>query len=64
LGGTIKKDGTFRLGRLKDGDRIIAGKYRVAVNALSHEVAPNGFLVSTTYFVAEKFRSTKTSGIE
>ncbi|MDR0610121.1 MAG: hypothetical protein LBG58_08430 [Planctomycetaceae bacterium] len=62
--GTIQKDGTFQLGRLKDGDGIIAGKYRVAVNASTPEVAPNGFLISTTHFVAEKFRSPKTSGIE
>ncbi|MDR2170834.1 MAG: hypothetical protein LBP59_11885 [Planctomycetaceae bacterium] len=61
--GTIQKDGTFRLGRYKDGDGIIAGKYQVAVNSFTATVG-EGLMPSVTYFVAEKFRSTKTSGIE
>ncbi|MDR2168531.1 MAG: hypothetical protein LBP59_00120 [Planctomycetaceae bacterium] len=61
--GTIQKDGTFRLGRYKDGDGIVAGKYQVAVNSFTTSVGEN-LGPDTTYFVAEKFRSTKTSGIE
>jgi major membrane immunogen (membrane-anchored lipoprotein) len=64
--GKIQKDGTFRLGRLKDGDGIIAGKYQVAiVGALTQNSSENHRkVVSTTYLVAEKFRLPKTSGIE
>jgi hypothetical protein len=64
--GKIQKDGTFRLGRLKDGDGIYRGKYRVAISdAFKQELSSDGSrVISGTYFVAEKFRSTQTSGFE
>jgi hypothetical protein len=64
--GKIQKDGTFRLGRFKDGDGIYPGKYQIAITgAFQQELSQDkNHVISGTYFVAEKFRSTQTSGIE
>jgi hypothetical protein len=64
--GKIQKDGTFRLGHLKDGDGIIAGKYQVTIgDAVTRKLSEDRrSITSTTFLVAEKFRLPKTSGIE
>ncbi|MDR1290178.1 MAG: hypothetical protein LBK06_03155 [Planctomycetaceae bacterium] len=94
--GDIHEDGTFRLGILKDGSGIPAGKYGVGVEAFNVS-SPSGNLPTTnnnknqrnqknktvapknkaeralplavgrpeiTHLIAEKYRSSKTSGIE
>ncbi|MDR1480673.1 MAG: carboxypeptidase-like regulatory domain-containing protein [Planctomycetaceae bacterium] len=61
----IKKDGTFRMGMLKDGEGIPAGKYKVAIaDALGLEQAAPGKQPVQKNLVAPKFRTTATSGIE
>ncbi|MDR1479983.1 MAG: hypothetical protein LBJ00_13695 [Planctomycetaceae bacterium] len=61
---TINEDGTFRMGVLKDGEGIPAGKYNVAVAEAFEWVsaAPNQLPIKL--LVAEKYTSTATSGIE
>jgi hypothetical protein len=54
----ISNDGTFRMGMLKDGEGIPAGKYNVAI---AEAFEGDNWLKP---LVAEKFRSTKTAGIE
>jgi PBP1b-binding outer membrane lipoprotein LpoB len=61
----INKDGTFRMGMLKDGEGIPAGKYNVAIaEAVEMKITTDGKPPIIEHLIAEKFRSTKTAGIE
>jgi hypothetical protein len=67
----INEDGEFRMGMLREGEGLPAGKYKVAiVGAFTTEQVvfspeyPNGGPPILKHLVAEKFRSTQTSSIE
>ncbi|MDR1923564.1 MAG: hypothetical protein LBQ66_04235 [Planctomycetaceae bacterium] len=63
--GAIQKDGSFRMGGLKKGEGIPAGKYQVAVSrAMTIEFSGTAAPPTITELIAEKFRNTKTSGLE
>jgi hypothetical protein len=61
----INKDGKFRMGMLRDGEGLPAGKYNVAILNNGREVTESeGKPTIVKPLIAEKFRSIKTSGIE
>jgi hypothetical protein len=61
----IHKDGSFSLGKLKDGEGIPAGHYKVGIGeAFTEEFPAADKPPIVTYLIAEKFRSPETSGIE
>jgi hypothetical protein len=61
----LHNDGTFNLGMLKDGQGIPPGKYSVAVaEAFDEEFYDPDKPPRVTHFIAKKFRSSKTSGLE
>jgi hypothetical protein len=61
----IREDGSFNMGILKDGQGIPAGKYNVAIAEAFDEDFPAADKPPIIkHLIAEKFRSTKTSGIE
>jgi hypothetical protein len=60
--GHVKKNGSFHLGVIKDGQGIPPGKYRVAVE--SYDIEGKGLDEVLIHFVAKKFRNSSTSGIE
>jgi hypothetical protein len=63
--GKIQQDGSFSLGMLKDGQGIPRGKYKVAVvDAITEEFPAPDKPPIVTYWVAQKFCSPTTSGIE
>jgi hypothetical protein len=60
--GNLKKDGTFSVGVLKDGEGIPRGKYRVAIE-YALVTTPDG-QPTEQLLIAEKHANTKTSGWE
>jgi len=57
---TIKSDGTFNMGMLKDGEGIPPGEYRVAVLAIDPE---SEFAAQPRFLADLKYASSRTSGI-
>ncbi|MDR1492260.1 MAG: hypothetical protein LBT05_06030 [Planctomycetaceae bacterium] len=61
----IREDGTFRLGKLKDGEGIPAGRYKVGVGEAFTEKFPAADKPPVVkHLIVSKFRSPQTSGIE
>ena len=61
--GSIKPDGAFRIGTLKQSDGMRAGTYRVAVKDAYVEVQKNGETVSVP-LIHKRFADPATSGLE
>jgi flagellar hook assembly protein FlgD len=65
--GKIQPDGSYKLGSLKDNDGVPKGSYKVSIYALDYSNAKlENDPANTTHaipLVAEKFLSTKTSGL-
>ncbi|MDR1485607.1 MAG: hypothetical protein LBT09_12390 [Planctomycetaceae bacterium] len=65
LSAVVQSNGTFRMGMLKDGEGIPCGKYKVGITeAFDAKYSDKPVPPEITHFIAEKFRSPKTSGIE
>jgi len=61
---TVQRDGTYRMGREKDGDGIPKGTYKVYLsNGVSYEPSPDGGPPISTLLVDKKFLTADTSGL-
>ncbi len=60
----VRSDGTFRMGRIKDGDGIPRGIYKVYLSGATSSVpSPNGGPEISTLLVSNKYLTPETSGL-
>jgi hypothetical protein len=63
--GTIQDNGSFRLGRYKDGDGILKGKYDAYITGSYEEVISEqtGAIVKITYYIDPKYQDKNKAGL-
>jgi hypothetical protein len=60
----VQPDGTYKMGRIKDGDGIPRGTYKVFISeGAIYETPPDGGAPSSTVLVDRKFMSSESSGL-